>query len=236
MGLLDVSFELFREIFRREAVLRARYRTSVNRAGSSFLLPPLGRDLRFCNEGRALTSQRPEILVCSPLLPHPPNSPPRACRTGRNESDDCGASLLRIGSLFGSKALAKQSGGKIASPLVVPRKKPESPTRSLHGLSRVKMGSWPALPRLDSLQRLVPSWFKPQNTANVRFLVYGILLGFSFSLTATSFVLYFREKKQREIVSRFKPRPIELRSDEIVQGVTGLIGALICCLVALHAN
>jgi len=139
-----------------------------------------------------------------------------------------------MGSLFGSKALAKQSGGGIASPLVSPEKNP--PTRSLHGLSRVKMGSWPALPRLDSLQRLVPSWFKPQNTANVRFLVYGILLGFSFSLTATSFVLYFREKKQREIVSRFKPRPIELRSDEIVQGVTGLIGALICYLVALHAN
>ena len=86
------------------------------------------------------------------------------------------------------------------------------------------MGFWPALLHLETLQRLTPSWFKPQNTANVRFLLSGILLGFSFSLTATSFVLYYREKRQREIVSRLKPRPVELRSDEIVQGVTGLIG------------
>lgn len=89
------------------------------------------------------------------------------------------------------------------------------------------MRFWPVSLHLGSLQRLVPTWFKPQNTANVRFLVYGILLGFSFSLTATSFVLYFREKRQREILSRFKPRPIELRSDEVVEGVTGLIGRLI---------
>jgi hypothetical protein len=77
---------------------------------------------------------------------------------------------------------------------------------------------------LDSLQRLIPSVFKPQNTANVRFLVYGILFGFSFSLTATSFVLYYREKRQRDIASRLKPRPIELKRDKIVHGVTGLIG------------
>ncbi|KAF9651448.1 PALP-domain-containing protein [Thelephora ganbajun] len=86
------------------------------------------------------------------------------------------------------------------------------------------MGFLPASLHLDSLQRLVPSWFKPKNTTNVRFLVYGILLGFSFSLTATSFILYYREKRQREMTSRFKPRRIELRSDEIVHGVTGLIG------------
>ena len=83
---------------------------------------------------------------------------------------------------------------------------------------------WPASLHLSGLQRLVPSWFKPQNAANVRFLFYGILLGFSFSLTATSFVLYFKEKRLREVLSRSRPRPIQLRSDEIVQGVTGLIG------------
>jgi cysteine synthase A len=91
------------------------------------------------------------------------------------------------------------------------------------------MAFWPASLRLDGAQ-LVPSWFKPQNTASVRFLLYGILLGFSFSLTATSFLLYYREKRQREIATRFKPRPIELRSDEVVQGVAGLIGRRPCAL------
>lgn len=100
----------------------------------------------------------------------------------------------------------------------------------------MKMGFWPALLHLERIQRLIPSWFKPQNSTNVRFLLSGILLGFSFSLTATSFLLYHREKIQREILSRFKSRPIELRSDEIVQGVTGLIGNPICSQVAFHAN
>jgi hypothetical protein len=89
------------------------------------------------------------------------------------------------------------------------------------------MTFWSGSFRLDILQRLVSSWFRPQNAANVRFLVYGILLGFSFSLTATSFALYSREKRRREIASRFTPRPIELRSDEIADGVAGLIGRLI---------
>jgi hypothetical protein len=132
--------------------------------------------------------------------------------------------------LFGPEAFAKQSGGKLAT------LKTQNPTLPLRNPSRVKMGVWPASLHLGSLQRLVPSWFKPQNTTNVRFLVYGILLGFSFSLTATSFVLYLREKRQREIVSRFKPRPIELRSDEILQGVTGLIGRWFRVWVALHTN
>lgn len=113
---------------------------------------------------------------------------------------------------------------------------PTSTACNVGNLSCVKMGIWPALLHLESLQRLVPSWFKPQNTANVRFLLSGILLGFSFSLTATSFVLYFREKRQRETVSRFKPRPIELRSNEIVQGITGLIGSPTCSQMASHVS
>ncbi|KAF9792195.1 tryptophan synthase beta subunit-like PLP-dependent enzyme [Thelephora terrestris] len=86
------------------------------------------------------------------------------------------------------------------------------------------MGFWPTSLPLGNLQSLVPTWLKPQNAANVRFLLYGIFLGFSFSLTATSFVIYHREKRQREVASSFQSRPIELRSDEIAQGLTGLIG------------
>lgn len=89
---------------------------------------------------------------------------------------------------------------------------------------------------LGGLRRLVPSLFKPQNIANVRFLVCGILLGFSFSLTATSFILYYREKKQRGVVSRSKPHLIEPRNYETVHGVTGLIGRSICTWEALYTH
>ena len=121
--------------------------------------------------------------------------------------------------MFGPEAIAKQSGGK-----KLPLAFTQNLTLPPGNFPCVMVGLWPTTLRLDGLQRFVPSWFKPQTTANVRFFVYGILLGFSFSLTATSFVLYFREKRQREILSKFKPRPIQLRSDEIVQGVAGLIG------------
>jgi cysteine synthase len=98
------------------------------------------------------------------------------------------------------------------------------------------MGLLSALFHLESFRRIAPSWLKPQNATNFRFLLSGILLGFSFSLTTASFVLYFWEKKQREILSRFKPRPIELRNDEIVQGINGLIGKPIFSRVVSYAS
>ena len=71
----------------------------------------------------------------------------------------------------------------------------------------------------------LPSWIKYYpSPSNLRHLTYGILLGFSLSVTATSLALYYRDRKQRQLISRFEPRPIELRSDEIIDGVTGLIG------------
>lgn len=80
--------------------------------------------------------------------------------------------------------------------------------------------SWLSNIRLTNL----PSWLPSRNTA--RHILIGVLLGFSFSMTSTSFALYYyypRRRKDR-LVSNFAPRPIELRSDEIVKGVSGLIG------------
>ena len=140
--------------------------------------------------------------------------------------------------LFGSEPFAKQPYGKIASlSLFFPPNNCSKPDDvSLPVLKLALRHESMASLHLDGLQRFVPSWLKPQNTANVRFLFYGILLGFSFSLTATSFVLYCREKRQRKIASMFKPRPIELRSDEIAQGIAGLIGTPICPAVASRPN
>lgn len=57
-----------------------------------------------------------------------------------------------------------------------------------------------------------------------RHLLYGVLLGFSLSVTSTSLALYFQERKRQRVQEQFEPRPIELRSDEVLDGVTGLIG------------
>jgi cysteine synthase A len=58
-----------------------------------------------------------------------------------------------------------------------------------------------------------------------RHIFIGVLVGFSFSLTSTSLALYYQNKKKKEReIPEFTARPIEIRSDEIVKGVVGLIG------------
>lgn len=61
-----------------------------------------------------------------------------------------------------------------------------------------------------------------------RQLVYGFLLGLSFSLTSTSLAYLYQSRRRKRLEAQaplqFDPRPIELRSDEVVCGVAGLIG------------
>ena len=68
------------------------------------------------------------------------------------------------------------------------------------------------------------SWIRLPTPAAARHLLYGIIIGFSISLSSTSLALYYRSRKRDRVAARFDPRPIELRSDEILSGVTGLIG------------
>lgn len=63
-----------------------------------------------------------------------------------------------------------------------------------------------------------------------RDLVWGIILGITVSLSSTSAALILQEWRRKRAIQRIPPRPIELRSDEIVSGVTGLIGS--CCSFA----
>ncbi|KIK67674.1 hypothetical protein GYMLUDRAFT_36403 [Collybiopsis luxurians FD-317 M1] len=69
-------------------------------------------------------------------------------------------------------------------------------------------------------------WLSPTTFSrpNFRHLFLGILLGFSLSLTSTSLAPFFRARRRKRLEAHFEPRPIELRSDEILSGVTGLIG------------
>lgn len=65
--------------------------------------------------------------------------------------------------------------------------------------------------------------YLPARSAS-RQLFYGVLLGLALSLTTTSVVQYYGRKKRKSLPPSFESRPIELRSDEVVDGVIGLIG------------
>jgi len=70
----------------------------------------------------------------------------------------------------------------------------------------------------------LPSWLHLPPRSTARHIFYGVIIGFSLSLTSTSIALWYQQRKRERVSKRFEARPIELRSDEIISGVTGLIG------------
>jgi len=75
-----------------------------------------------------------------------------------------------------------------------------------------------------TLAGLLPSWLQWPSRTTMRHVLIGVLIGFSFSLTSTSLAVYYQQRKRERQIANFSARPIELRSDEIVKGVAGLIG------------
>ncbi|KAF9267902.1 PALP-domain-containing protein [Marasmius fiardii PR-910] len=67
-------------------------------------------------------------------------------------------------------------------------------------------------------------WVRPPTHSSLRHVLYGVILGFSLSFTSSSAISYYRAKKEEEESLNFEPRPIELCSDEVLSGLTGLIG------------
>ena len=65
-------------------------------------------------------------------------------------------------------------------------------------------------------------------TRFTRDLLIGIAVGITFSLSSTSLALLAQGWRRRRAVQRIPPRPIQLRSNEVVPGVIGLIGACTC--------
>ncbi|KAI9632477.1 putative cysteine synthase [Dioszegia hungarica] len=86
--------------------------------------------------------------------------------------------------------------------------------------------AWPAF-----LSSLAPSslfprlqgWFTLPRRLT-RDLVLGLLLGISLSLSSTSAALLLQQYKRKKAIQRIPPRPIELRAEEIGNGMIGLIG------------
>ena len=73
------------------------------------------------------------------------------------------------------------------------------------------------------------SWldrFRPANLTRrlTKDLFIGLLIGITLSLSSTSAALYLQQYRRKKAIQRIPPRPIELRSEEIGDGVIGLIG------------
>ena len=81
---------------------------------------------------------------------------------------------------------------------------------------------------MASLLATLQSLLFPSSSANPtrlsRQLYVGLALGFTLSLSSTSLALWFADRRRRKATSKIPPRPIELRQDEVVDGVIGLIG------------
>ncbi|KAJ7141203.1 tryptophan synthase beta subunit-like PLP-dependent enzyme [Mycena epipterygia] len=71
--------------------------------------------------------------------------------------------------------------------------------------------------------------YLPSLPRTARPLVFGIVLGVSISISSSAVVQYFQRRQRRIALSQsqtseLESRPIELRSDDVLHGVVGLIG------------
>ncbi|TEB38510.1 PALP-domain-containing protein [Coprinellus micaceus] len=79
----------------------------------------------------------------------------------------------------------------------------------------------PGLPFADLLPS---SWIQWPSRTAAKHIFFGFLLGISLSLTTSSLAMLHQSRKKEKETKKLPLRPIELRSHEIVNGVTGLIG------------
>ncbi|GAA5859926.1 hypothetical protein JCM8547_004390 [Rhodosporidiobolus lusitaniae] len=70
----------------------------------------------------------------------------------------------------------------------------------------------------------LPSFLRPSRLGGQKSLLLGLTLGFSACLSFTGLALYALDAWKRSLRKRAEKRAIEIRSDEVVEGVEGLIG------------
>lgn len=71
----------------------------------------------------------------------------------------------------------------------------------------------------------LPWWIRPSRLGPKRSLVLGLTLGFSLSLSLTGLALYALDAWKRSLRRKAEKRAIEIRGDEVVDGIEELIGA-----------
>ncbi|BGP00368.1 Cysteine synthase 2 [Rhodotorula toruloides] len=70
----------------------------------------------------------------------------------------------------------------------------------------------------------LPWWIRPTRLGPKRSLVLGLTLGFSLSLSLTGLALYALDAWKRSLRRKAEKRAIEIRGDEVVDGIEELIG------------
>jgi len=70
----------------------------------------------------------------------------------------------------------------------------------------------------------IPWFLRPSRIGGRNALVLGLTLGFSLSLSLTGLAIYARDAWKRSIRKKAEKRLIEVKGEEIVDGVEGLIG------------
>ncbi|KAL7415472.1 tryptophan synthase beta subunit-like PLP-dependent enzyme [Mrakia frigida] len=81
---------------------------------------------------------------------------------------------------------------------------------------------------MSSLLASIQTLLFPNSTSSPirisRQLYVGLGIGFALSLSSTSLALFFADRRRRKAGRKVPPRPVELRADDSVVGVIGLIG------------
>lgn len=70
-------------------------------------------------------------------------------------------------------------------------------------------------------------------------VLLGIFIGISISLSSSSLRQYLRrkrEERENRYLETITQRPIEIRSDEILKGISGLVGEVVMIYDTKHSN
>ncbi|KAK2465230.1 hypothetical protein APHAL10511_002584 [Amanita phalloides] len=68
------------------------------------------------------------------------------------------------------------------------------------------------------------TWLQPPCRTAFKHILYGIFIGYCLSVTSNTLLQYYEAKKRHRHLSEDLFRPIELRKDDVLDGVVGLIG------------
>jgi cysteine synthase len=98
-----------------------------------------------------------------------------------------------------------------------------APTRDRTKYSR-RVAVEPVYKNMWPLPPVNLPWLRFTNLSAIKHLCYGIVLGYSLSVMSTWLVLRVQSRRRVRPAEQFTERPIELRSDEVLHGVTGLVG------------
>ncbi|KAF8349331.1 tryptophan synthase beta subunit-like PLP-dependent enzyme [Amanita rubescens] len=77
---------------------------------------------------------------------------------------------------------------------------------------------------LNALSSRLSVWFQLPSRTALKHIIYGVFLGFYLSITSRALLQYYEAKKRRRELAENDFRPIELRKDDVLNGVAGLIG------------